>query len=186
MKTLDVLHREHSWITTMATCLEALVARARATDQLPEPAYELLHLYESFADGRHQEKEEGVLFPELLRCANGQELRELEQLVADHADERQHLSLMRSNLLGAVHGEPGCVRTFASEARAYLDRHRSHMAREHAQLFPMARRLLTPEADARVVQGFEHIDGGSGDPAGIGERLEGLCRRAGIPVPPAA
>lgn len=186
MKTLDVLTREHTWIGAMAACLEALVARAHADDQLPEPAYELLHLYESFADGRHQEKEETVLFPELLRGADEEDRRELGQLLADHGEERQHLSAMRSNLLGAVYGEPLCVRTFAAEARAYLDRHRSHMAREHATLFPMARRLLTPEADARVVAGFEHLEGGAGDPGGLGERIGGLCRRVGLPMPPAA
>ena len=104
MKTIETLEREHEWIGWMAETLESLIARAKAEDILPEEAYELMSLYETFADGRHQDKEEQALFPELLAAAGDEERAVLERLLTDHEAERRYLSGMRLNVLGAVHG----------------------------------------------------------------------------------
>lgn len=186
MKSLKILEREHGWIARMGVCLERLIAESRSTDQLPEEASELLVLYESFADGRHQEKEEGVLFPALLAFADGRERAVLEQLLQDHGAERRHLAEMRVNLHGALYGEPLSVRAFAAAANDYMELHRAHMGREGEILFPMVERLLTPDADAEVSEGFDALEGGSGDPHGLEEQIQGLCRRIGVPMPPAA
>jgi hemerythrin-like domain-containing protein len=186
MKSIEILEREHRWVGWMANCLERLVAEARARDQLDELASELLFLYESFADGRHQDKEEQVLFPELLTCADDETRGLLDQLMRDHSVERRHMAKMRLNVAGAVHGEPLCVREFTLEATEYMGLHRAHMQRETENLLPLAEQLLTPEADGRVVAGFEEIEGGSGDPHGLEEQITGLCRRAGLPLRPAA
>ena len=186
MKTTDNLEREHEWIEHMANSLEALIARTKADERLPEEAQELLFLFETFADGRHQDKEEQVLFPELLDVATEPDRASLGQLLKDHECERRYMAGMRLNLLGAVHGEPGCVRAFVKEAGEYMDLHRAHMMREEQILLPMAKRLLTREADARVVLGFERIDGGADDPHGVEEQVLSLLHRVGLPMPPAA
>ena len=49
---------------------------------------------------------------------------------------------MRENLLGAVQGEPLCVREFGREADEYMALHRAHMQRESEQLLPLVERLL--------------------------------------------
>jgi len=186
MKAIEILEREHRWIAWMASCLERLVAEARTQDRLDATTSELLFLYESFADGRHQDKEEHVLFPELLTCADEQTRTMLGQLMRDHGVERHHMTKMRESLRGAVQGEPRSVRDFAREATEYMTLHRSHMLRESEQLLPYVANLLTPEADARVVAGFEEIEGGPGDPHGLQEQIVSLRRRVGLPTPPAA
>jgi len=186
MKTIEILTREHRWIGWMADCLEKLVAESHTRDQLDEATSQLLFLYESFADGRHQDKEEQVLFPELLTCADEPTRTMLDQLMRDHGVERRHMARMRQNLDGAVHGEPLCLREFALEAGDYMELHRAHMLRETEQLLPLVEGLLTPEADERVVAGFEQLEGGAGDPHGLAEQIGGLCRRIGVPMPPAA
>lgn len=186
MRALEILGREHGWIAAMADCLEKLVADARTEDQLPPEAYELLRLYESFADGRHQEKEESILFRELLAGASPADRRALGTLLEDHEAERRHMVSMRLNLIGAVHGEPLCVRSFARAASEYIALHRGHMQREAHVLFPMTERLLRPEADERVARAFEALEGGKGDPQGLGEQILHLRRAIGLPVPPAA
>ncbi len=186
MKTIDTLEREHEWIGWMAECLESQIALAQAEDILPEAAYELLSLYEQFADGRHQDKEESAFFPELLSSADEHEREVLQKLLLDHEAERRHLDAMRQNVLGAVYGEPGCVRAFVREAHDYLDLHHAHMLRETEILFPMAERLLSPEADERIVKAFEAIEGGAGDPHALREQILNLHQRAGLPRPPAA
>ncbi len=189
LRSIAILEREHRWIGWMTECLEALIARAHVDDQLPAETYELLRLFESFADGLHQDKEEHVLFVHLLDVARGNERDALTKLLTDHEAERRHLSGMRVNVLGAVHGEPGCVREFVREAEGYLGVHRAHMARESKVLFPLAARVLTPDADAQVVRGFGQVDaseeGGSAT-AGLLEQIVSLRRRIGLPSPPAA
>jgi len=186
MKAVEILEREHRWIAWMASCLESLVAESRTQDRLDVMTAELLFLYESFADGRHQDKEEQVLFPELLTCADEQTRTLLGQLLRDHGVERNHMARMRESLSGAVQGEPRSVRDFAREATEYMALHRMHMLRESEHLLPHVANLLTPEADARVVAGFEAIEGGPGDPHGLQEQISSLCRRLGLPTPPAA
>lgn len=186
MRAMEILQREHQWIACMAQCLEALIAQARVDEQLRLECCELLHLYESFADGRHQEKEEGVLFPALLTHADEDDRRALGQLLEDHEAERRHMDAMRRNLFGAVQGQPLSVREFARAASQYMALHRSHMQREATLLFPMAQRLLAPEADARVAAGFEQLEGGRGDPHGLAEQILRLMQRLGLPIPSAA
>lgn len=186
MKSIEILEREHQWIGWMAECLEALVIHAKTTDTLPQEAYELMPLYETFADGRHQEKEESVLFPELLGMADDRSTELLLRLLDDHATERSHMDQMRTSVLGAVQGEATCLRQFAREASEYLELHRAHMFRETEVLIPLANDLLSPEADARIVQGFEEIEGGPGDPHGLREQVLSLHERVGLPRPPAA
>ena len=186
MKTIERLELEHRWIGSMANSLETLLADARTSNQLPREAYDLLSLYESFADGRHQDKEERVLFLELLDAAQDRDRDVLGRLIADHEAERAHMAKMRVNLLGAVYGEPGCVQDFLREASAYVDLHQAHMRREEEILLPMDERLLTPEADERVARGFEEIEGGPGDPHAVEEQIKRLLHRIGLPTPPAA
>lgn len=186
MRAMEILQREHQWIACMAQCLEALIAQARADEQLRQECCELLHLYESFADGRHQAKEEDILFPALLAQADADDRHALGQLLDDHEAERRHMSAMRQNLFGAIQGQPLSVREFARAASQYIALHRSHMQREATLLFPMAQRLLAPEADARVAASFEHLEGGRGDPHGLAEQIRHLMQRLGLPVPSAA
>jgi len=186
MKTTEILNREHEWIRLMAECLEALVMAAKADDAVPHLAYELIALHESFADGRHQDKEEDVLFPELLSAADQEDRDVLRKLLTDHDAERHYMSGMRLAVLGAIHGESASVHEFITRSSEYLRLHHAHMLRETEILIPMTERLLTLEADARVVHGFEGIEGGLGDPHSVEEQIRSLYRRAGLPRPPAA
>ncbi len=42
MKAIERLEREHVWVRHISTCLETLVAEAKARNQLPEATYEVL------------------------------------------------------------------------------------------------------------------------------------------------
>ncbi len=186
MKTIDTLQREHEWIGWMAECLESLLVRARREARLPAEAYDLLSLYESFADGRHQDKEEQVLFRELLSAADDRDRQVLERLLREHEAERQHMAAMRANALGAVNAEPHSLVEFDRAASEYLALHHAHMRREATVLFPMAARLLDADADERMLREFRRIEGGATDPHALREQILTLRHRVGLPHPPAA
>lgn len=175
MQILDVLSREHRWIRRLLRCLEQLVANTEAAGSLdPERAVALIGLFETFADGSHQEKEEARLFPLLLARATPREARYIAKLEHDHQEERRRMAAMRSNLSGAIFGEPLCLREFLHQARAYLEVHRKHLAHEDVVLFPFARRLFAAEDEAESLDGF-----GDGAPIAV-ERIRALCDVFGV------
>ena len=134
------------------------------------------------ADGQHQHKEEQALFPQLLRVTTASQEDLLRKLQDDHAREWRCMQDMRSNFPGAMSGEPLCVREFAKVAKAYVQLHREHIAHEDTVLFPLAEQLLSPADDAEVRSGFERVDAGGSDMAGVFEQIRSLCKRLGVSV----
>lgn len=184
METTKILGEEHRWIHAMVDCLERLVEQAvRSGSADFESCSELLYLFESFADGLHQHKEEHVLFPRLLdRAAPAQEAV-LRKLVHDHGEEWSHMHRMRAGLQGAVAGQPQALSDFVRAARAYVDLHRRHMDHENRELVGMTERLLTPEDDAEVVRGFRDLEASEGGGrGGVFEQVRVLCGKVGVEV----
>lgn len=184
MRTTEILRQEHHWVLRMLECLERLVADAAEREAVDtESALELLQLFESFADGRHQEKEERYLFPRLMVLGTARDSEVVHRLSKEHAGDRRSLITMRARLLGAVQGDPIGVREFAREAGEYAAAQRRHMTVENAVLLPMAERLLTRTEDDQIVEGFARIEAGGPPTEGWAfGRIESLCRRLGVPV----
>jgi len=183
MQITRKLGDEHFWIRHLLDCLEQVAAAAGEHGQVdPEASSELLYLFESFADGQHQTKEEAALFPGILDKASPGEQEYLKKLLSDHVAEREHMERMRSQLDGAIYGEPLCVRDFVRAAGAYVELHRKHMAHENTVLLPMVERTLTPTDDAEILEGFREIELAGPDPTGIVERIKSLCRRLDVPI----
>jgi hemerythrin-like domain-containing protein len=178
MQAVGILVEEHFWIGKLLDCLQRLAEESRSSGIVGDGgSSELLSLLDSFADHRHQDKEERILFPRLMVRADEQQSRVLEHLLEEHADERRLMMSIRSNLLGALHGEPVCVREFSREAQAYVDLQRRHMASEAATLLPMAERLLTAQDDRDVVSGFGAVDAqGAEARHRVIERAGALCQ----------
>jgi len=182
MDCLDLLADEHRWIARLSDALERLAARTVERGQLdPHRAGEILTLFERFADGSHQRKEEEALFPRLRERVEAGRAGALEKLCADHEEERRRMESMHVQLLGAIVGEPGCVTEFVRHARSYVDLHRKHMAHERIVLFPMAERLLRPEDDPAIRADFARIDDEESFQAPeLVARIDELARSLGV------
>jgi len=183
MRTTDILGEEHRWIRDMLECLSRVIQISIESEKVDIAAAELLSLFESFADGSHQLKEERVLFPRLMQRASAREDDLLHELHLDHGRDRHLMRSMQSNLLGAVHGEPLCLREFVGQASSYVRLHERHMRHENEALFPLAERLLTQGDDLDIVEGFTQLDAqGRTRPEGIRRRIDALCERLGVPA----
>jgi hemerythrin-like domain-containing protein len=68
---------------------------------------------------------------------------------------REQCGLPRSGSRAAT---PLAPAELAHDARAYIAVMRQHIYKEDHVLFPMAERMLSPEAQAAVVAGFEALD----------------------------
>ena len=187
MRPIDVLETEHRWIRHMLQGLEHVIRHVRTNHRFDgAAAFELLGLFESFADGSHQEKEERHLFPRLLTRADPHETNKIRGLLGEHADERRRMLQLRSSLTSAYYGDESALREFVRVATSYVALHKEHMAAEHAVVFPMAERLLTADDEREVLTGFESSNGGSRQSPVVFERIADVCQELGMEVPEAA
>jgi len=180
MNVVQILADEHRLLTGMLFCLELLTERAAEEDRLDgEAAQELLVLFDRFADGAHQDKEELLLFPVLLVRAPSDTVAELRGLAQAHARERALLEAMHGHLEGACYQDPIQLDAFVAGARAYVRLQRAHIREENRLLLPLACRLLEAEDDRRMLAEFRSIDAIVA-PLAVEERVLGLCRRLGV------
>lgn len=179
---VEILAEDHRWIRRMTTCLERIAVDAVETGRVDaESCPMLLALFEHFADGLHQQKEERSLCARLLSRAGLSDKAVIAKLIGEHEAERQQMRKLHQHLFGGVMGVPRPVLEFARQAEAYVHLHRTHMAHEEAQLLPMANRLLDEASDRAVCLSFTELDTGfSLDRRAVFEHVAAICERLGV------
>jgi len=151
------LRGEHRLIRQALTCLEQLIDHAEDRDELClSSALELLEFFEVYADRTHQEKEERHLFPALLET--GRARLRVRVLLAEHSVERALIAAMRRDIEGAAYGDVFSRDRFIAIARRFVRSQREHAAAEDRILLPLAEKLLSQEAETRVLAGFEETE----------------------------
>jgi len=110
-----------------------------------EAAHNVMRYFDTSAKHHHADEEDD-LFPALLEAASPEgraALRELiDALRAQHRELEQAWGVVRRQL-EAVHG--GTLRELnAATVGRLVERYRSHIAREEAELLPLAARILGP------------------------------------------
>jgi hemerythrin-like domain-containing protein len=108
-----------------------------------------LGFLKEFADTCHHGKEEGILFPALVKAGVPQQGGPIGQMLAEHAEGRKLIKAMEAA------ASPVDARAFAAAAGGYAGLLRSHIDKENRVLFPTADRvLLEPELDG-IFERFE-------------------------------
>ncbi len=167
---VDVLVQEHQVILAVLETIQQEVRALRAADPVrPEFWRSTLDFLTTFVDTCHHGKEEDVLFPALAR--NG--LPEQQGPVGVMRHEHEH----GRQLVRRIHADVAALAgtALAGDAQAYITFLREHIAKENEILFPLAKRVLPPDALAAMRDGFRHIES---DVVGDGThcRFLGLAR----------
>jgi hypothetical protein len=118
MESRERGERRKARIGKLTRNLEKLVSAARASGQLPEEACEVLVQIEAWADRRSRS-------------------RDADAGAYDQEHEERLLVGMRIQLLGALAGEPLCLREFLSQASKWLEEQRSRALRTTASALPL-------------------------------------------------
>lgn len=117
---------------------------ARGADASAREAAAAVMRYFDSAAVHHHADEEVDLFPALIESMAGSDavcLRELtEALAADHRELERRWGALRGALEALAAGDAAPLA--AAGAPAFVERYRQHIAREEAELLPMAARLL--------------------------------------------
>ncbi len=143
---LEMLAACHGRVAHQCDLLVRLQAHlaAHGADAPARDAARAVMRYFDTAARHHHEDEEIDLFPALVESMAGSDavcLRELTAaLTADHRELERHWRALRAALLDVAGA--GAARLDDAQVRAFTDLYERHIAREEAELLPMARRLL--------------------------------------------
>jgi hypothetical protein len=129
MKTIESPEREQLRIRWLTSSLEGLIAEARTSGRLSVDACEILAQLETLADRRH-----GDWWEDGSSLEHSDEGAQERERGSGPEAERRHLTRMRIQLLGALGGEPLCVRGFLRAASASVELQRAHLQRQGALL----------------------------------------------------
>lgn len=150
-RAIDDLRHEHDAILSALGILDAMVGKLDG--KKPPSGADLrgfLGFLKEFADKCHHGKEEGILFPALVKAGIPDKGGPIGQMLAEHVEGRSLIKAMEAAIGSAVDG-----RAFAEAAGGYARLLRSHIAKENDVLFPAAERTLTAPELETIFERFE-------------------------------
>jgi hemerythrin-like domain-containing protein len=148
VKCTDYLMQDHKIILRSLNVLQSMATTPNSEEIDQNDVAALLRFLRIFADEHHHGKEEGVLFPELMRSSEAQG-GPLRHLLFEHNQERS-----------LVEGLEEALRTnkrveFFVLADRVTSRIRNHIQKEDGILFPILEALITDTQDDKVSAEFE-------------------------------
>jgi hemerythrin-like domain-containing protein len=159
MKTpIDVLREEHAIILRGLDVLEAAVRRSEDGHDLPVSWWaDALAWFQVFADRNHHGKEEGALFPAMVKAGAPSGSGPIDVMLEEHDEGRA--------LLRAMAAGPPSERTRA--ARRYAQLLRNHIDKEQGIVFLLAEAVLDAEGFEWIANEFGAVEVEVGDDASL-------------------
>lgn len=150
-RAIDDLRHEHEAILFALGILARITQRmeagvAVAVDDLSA----FIAFLKEFADKCHHGKEEGLLFPALVRAGLPEQGGPVEVMLAEHAQGRQWIHDMEAATQPTLDAA-----AFTTAAAGYSELLRAHIEKENTVLFPMAERLLAQDQLDALFDAFE-------------------------------
>jgi len=159
MKAIDVLMDEHRLIEQVLDSLEAGAQRlARGEAMRPGFFLDIADFAAGFADGRHHQKEEGILFPSMTQFGAPARGGAIEVMLQEHEAGRAFVRQLRAAAKGLESAERGAAARVIAAARGYAALLRDHIAKEDEVLFPMAAQMIPEAEQDQVMAQFDRIE----------------------------
>lgn len=188
MRPTEILSSEHRVIEVMLTVIEKMVDQANQSGRLDKPdAEQAVEFIRTFADTCHHGKEEGQLFPAMEARGIPAENGPIGVMLHEHDLGRGYVKLMAENIEAASQGNAEALEAFAENAMGYVYLLRNHIQKEDNILFPMAARILSPEAEQELLARFdtvEHVHIGTGTHERFLATAESLATKYGVGTEP--
>ncbi len=161
MDAIDLLIHEHHHIQRVVDVLEGAIIQGRLGARVPASLFlRAAHFFVTYVDGNHQAKE-GVLFQ-----AMAEQRLPLGPAVLAQVSGAHHLGKEQAEELAAaakaVQREGADPELMYDAAERYIRVHHGHTEAEESQVFPLARRLLSPAVLERVRAKFARIEAAHG------------------------
>ena len=167
MKSIALLMEDHKVMLRVLDVLAEMASRAEREQYVnQEDIKDVVDFLRGFGDSYHQGREEGVLFPALLRVSPQQNYHELSGQVFEHNRQRSLIEGLHDSIL-----------TKKTKEFIYCARHlnlllRAHMEQEDNTVFRLVDSTLSADEDERVARDLKAYDQSWQD-----RELSGLLRR---------
>lgn len=159
MTATKQLRDEHEGIKLMLGILERVVSVAESGQKLDLDHIErMLEFFRVFVDRCHHGKEEDLLFPELEKHGILKNGGPIGVMLSEHGQGRKNIQGMVYALVGLHRGAPEAATLFRQNAIGYASLLRQHILKEEDVLFTMADKVLSPQEDETLLQGFEKLE----------------------------
>jgi hemerythrin-like domain-containing protein len=148
VKCTDLLRDDHKIILRALDVLQCIVKEGAPERIDQNDTMTLLRFLRVFADEHHHMKEEGVLFPEVMRVTQT-EAGPLRHLLLEHSQERALVGELEDAVRSTQTAE------FVLFANQLTERVRDHLQKEDGILFPILDLLISSELDKKVRVDFK-------------------------------
>ena len=159
MQPTEELKTEHRAIERMLHILEkvaTLLEGDRTVRQ--EDLEQIITFIQVFADRCHHAKEEDLLFGAMQEAGIPRQGGPIEVMLMEHEQGRGYVAGMRQALSRYAAGEGAAASDIAKNARGYVALLTQHIAKEDNILYPLADRVLSPQQQKALREGFEDIE----------------------------
>jgi len=184
MRSTEILMEEHRLILHLIAALEAQAGKLQSGSPVRAGFFlDAVDFVRNFADGCHHKKEEGALFPAMLKAGLPKDGGPVAVMLAEHEQGRQFNRGMERAARAIETGDPGARTDLAKNALGYVSLLRQHIQKEDEMLFPMADRMIPAGVQSELAGEFERIEREeTGD--GVHEKYhalaEAMVREAGV------
>jgi hemerythrin-like domain-containing protein len=150
-RAIEDLTKEHEEILSGLQVLTAITLRIeRKLDIEKRDIWNLVTFLKDFADKCHHGKEEGILFPALVKAGIPDKGGPVGVMLSEHTQGRALIKAMD----GAATGSPDYPK-FKQAAGEYAALLQAHIDKENTVLFPMAEKSLSAEKLEQIHAAFE-------------------------------
>ncbi len=150
-RAIDDLRDEHKAILAALQTLDVMAARIDRKQPVDvRDIRDFIAFLKEFADKCHHGKEEGILFPALVKAGIPQQGGPVGVMLAEHTKGRDLIIQMEAVISGTPDFE-----AFSETAAQYSELLTAHIGRENDVLFPAAERVLPAQQLDRIYEAFE-------------------------------
>ena len=159
MRATEILMGEHRVIERVLSTLESAIERMSSKSARPGFFIDAAGFIQGFADAHHHKKEEDVLFEEMVACGLPKQDGPIAVMLAEHEQGREYTRAMLAAAQRWDGGDSQARDDVARNAQGYVALLRQHIVKEDQVLYPMAANVIPLDAQERMAETFERIEG---------------------------
>ena len=159
MKATSELIKEHEGITLMLNIMSKVSDNIQNNNGLnSEHVEKIIEFLKVFVDKCHHGKEEGILFPELVKKGFSQESGPIAVMLHEHTIGRGYIKEMSDHFRQYKTEKKDALGRVADDMRKYINLLTSHIQKENQVLFPRADRALPEDIQNQLYMRYEKLE----------------------------
>lgn len=159
MKPTEQLIEEHVAVKQMLKVMDKVSQKLEAGERVDARHLEsIIDFIQVFVDKCHHGKEEGLLFPAMVKAGIPKEGGPIGVMLTEHDPGRRHVQEMVSGIDGYKNDNKAAASIIAQNARGYIQLLEQHIYKEDNILYPMADKTLTLDKQSQLLEDFEKLE----------------------------